>query len=131
MWGTNFPQWIGGDLKWDFTLFGYQGTCGGFVMDRALTLDRGVRYLPVGEVSAGLSIPEGMQILTMKPVDGRWRLVLRDTAMTEREAVLAAPGWDITKVDLRGRRLDEKEWEKKAFSAAPFGIYAFELEQLT
>ena len=71
-----------------------------------------------------------MQILTMKPVDGKWSLVLRDTAMTEREAVLAASGWDITQVDLRGRRLDEKSWERKTFSAVPFGIYAFELEKL-
>ncbi|MBQ7777635.1 MAG: DUF5054 domain-containing protein [Oscillibacter sp.] len=130
MWGTNFPQWIGGDLKWDFTLFGYEGACGGSVMDRALALERGVRCLPVGGASAGLSIPEGMQILTMKPVDGKWSLVLRDTAMTEREAVLAASGWDITQVDLRGRRLDEKSWERKTFSAVPFGIYAFELEKL-
>lgn len=70
-----------------------------------------------------------MQILTMKPVGGKWRLVLRDTAMTEREAVLAAPGWEIAKVDLRGGRLDEKEREKKIFSAVPFGIYAFDLER--
>ena len=69
-----------------------------------------------------------MQILTMKPLGGKWRLVLRDTAMTEREAVLAAPGWEMTQVDLRGGRLDEKEREK-TFSAVPFGIYAFDLER--
>lgn len=130
MWGTNFPQWIGGDLQWRFTLFGYTGACDGAVMGRALALDRGARYLPTCPGVGVLDIPAGMQVLQLRPEAGQWLLYLRDTAMEGRQCQLAAPGWMVGPVDLLGRPAGEPAAERAVFSAAPFGLYGFRLSRI-
>lgn len=130
MWGTNFPQWIGGDLRWDFILFGYEGSCGGQVMDRALALDRGAYYLPLEPFGPKLFLPEGTQILELKPCGGNeWHLTLRDTGLTERRGCLRIPGWSITPSDLRGRALRDSAKDACEFSIRPFGVYGFNLKR--
>ena len=130
MWGTNFPQWIGGSLRWDFTLFGYEGTCDGRIMDRALALDRGAYYLPLEPFEPKLFLPDGMEILGLKPC-GReaWRLTLRDTGLTEREGHLRVPGWTISPADLRGQASGEPSRDICEFSIRPFGVYGFDLKR--
>lgn len=130
MWGTNFPQWIGGSLRWDFTLFGYEGTCDGRIMDRALALDRGAYYLPLEPFEPKLFLPDGMEILGLKPC-GReaWRLTLRDTGLTEREGHLRVPGWTISPADLRGQASGEPSRDICESSIRPFGVYGFDLKR--
>ena len=130
MWGTNFPQWIGGDLHWDFTLFGYAGVCGGAVYARALALDQGARVLPVGAAQAGLTLPDGVQVMALCPTEAGWRLRLRDTALTARTGTLQAPGRRIRPVDLRGSAAGTPAEGEMSFPIAPFGIYSFILEAL-
>ena len=127
MWGTNFPQWMEGDFKWDFTLFGYEGQCGGEVMTRALSLDRAPRLLPIDPVSAPVELPEGVQLVNLKPVAGGWLLILRDTALTERKGTVRAEGWKIAPADLRGNVSGGAEQDAVTFSVAPFGVYGFKL----
>ncbi|WP_455581889.1 glycoside hydrolase family 38 N-terminal domain-containing protein [Dysosmobacter sp.] len=129
MWGTNFPQWIGGDLCWDFTLFGYSGCCDGRIMTRALALDRGARYLPIDPVTPELHLPEHMQLLSLKPLENGWQLILRDTGLQPRKAVLHAPRREITPTNLQGHAVGARVWERCSFSAAAMGIYAFTLSQ--
>lgn len=127
MWGTNFPQWIQGNFTWDFTLFGYSGPCGGAVMSRALALDRPPRLLPVDPAPAAWTLPEGMQVVDLYPGEGGWELLLRDTALTERESVLRAEGWQITPTDLRHNPLGAARTGSCPFLAVPFGLYGFKL----
>ena len=131
MWGTNFPQWIRGDLAWDFTLFGYVGPCEGTVMTRALALDREPRLLPIEPVSAALKLPEGMQVVDIKPVEDGWELLLRDTALTERKGTLCMDGWQITATDLRHNLFGRTAKSVYKFQITPFGVYAFKLKKAT
>lgn len=130
MWGTNFPQWIGGDLRWDFTVFGCRDVRSGAVMGRALELDRGARYLPMAQARESLRIPEGMEILSMKPTEDGWFFCLRDTAMTEREAVLRGEGWRITRTDLRQIPLGKEESDLCRFKVSPFGVCGFQIRRV-
>lgn len=129
MWGTNFPQWIGGDLRFDFILFGYEDFRNEAVMSRAMALDRGAQYLPLADHAAPITVPEGMQILRLKPEAEGWRLCLRDTAMMERQALLRADGWRICPTDLRGGQLGDFEDQQYAFVVKPLSIYEFKLKK--
>lgn len=131
MWGTNFPQWIGGKkLSWSFTLFGYQGACGGAVMNRALSLYQGalVREMPV--CTAGLKLPEGVQVMAVRPLDKGWALDLRDTGLTARQGTLEAPGYQITQTDLRGVPCGTAVQAHCSWDIVPFGLYRFVLEEV-
>ena len=130
MWGTNFPQWIGGDLHFDFTLFGYAGACGGEVLTRGLMLDQGARVLPIDPAASGLTLPEGVQVMALRPTGTGWLLRLRDTALTARTGALAAPGRRIRPVNLRGEAAGDPAENEFSFPIVPFGIYSFELEAL-
>lgn len=127
MWGTNFPQWIGGNLTWDFTAFGYEGTCDGCVMNRALALDRGGAYLPASEVRQTMKLPRGMEILLLVPRKDGWFLVLRDTEMESREGTLEAPGWKLYKADLRQNPIGTAKENFCTFNMQKLGVYGFVL----
>lgn len=129
MWGTNFPQWIGGDFVWDFTLFGYDAADRGAVYGRALALAQGACVLPVQAAPGCLTLPEGVQVMAVRPAANGWLLRLRDTACTERAAALAAPGWNIRPVDLRGGAAGRAQEGRYEWPIHPFGIYSFVLEE--
>lgn len=132
MWGTNFPQWIGGDLSWDFTLFGYDGACDGRIMTRALALARGAQWLMSDLHETGLHLPEGVQLMALEPEaqGGSWLLRVRDTALITRTGCLEAPGRRICPVDLRGSVCGEARTGRVEFPIVPFGIYSFRLEDV-
>lgn len=126
MWGTNFPQWLGGDFTYDFTLFGYPDTCGGAVYDRALTLTRGAFALPLAEKHSRLTLPEGVQVVQyLAQADGSRVLTLRDTALTPRTATLSAPGRALAPIDLRGTPAGEETRDALSFDLPAFGIRSF------
>ncbi len=127
MWGTNFPQWIRGDFAWDFTLFGYAGPCGGPVMTRALALDRPPRLMPIAPSTAPFRIPDGMQMISVRPIENGWELLLRDTGLAERNGTLLAAGWEISATDLRHNAYGKVLRSAYEFLISPFGVYAFKL----
>jgi len=132
MWGTNFPQWMGGDFAWDFILFGYDAPCGGDVMGRALALERGARWLPAAPAATpSLTLPDGVQVMALQPAAGEsWLLRLRDTALSARTGKLSVPDRRITPVDLRGGACGAAADGEMCFPITPFGIYSFLLEAL-
>ena len=128
MWGTNFPQWMGGDLSWSFTLFGYEGACGGAVYARALALENGARVLPVQPGESPLRLPSGVQPVSVVPCEnGGLTLCLRDTALAAGKRTLEAPGRTITPVDLRGTPLGKPVRDALAFELPAFGLRSFEI----
>lgn len=129
MWGTNFPQWIEGDLTYAFTLFGYRAPCGGVVMQRALELHQGAVLLPAAPASCNLNLPEGVQVMSLLPCASGWTLRLRDTALSARTGVLGAPGWRIHLVDLVGRSVGQTCDDEIVCDLTPCGVYSFVLEE--
>lgn len=126
MWGTNFPQWIGGDFTFDFTLFGYEAGDESAVYGRALSLTRGARALAIAPAESGLALPDGVQVSQyLAQPDGSALLRLRDTALQSRTAVLRAPGRRILPVDLRGTPCGEETENEISFDLPAFGIRSF------
>lgn len=128
MWGTNFPQWIGGDFDYRFTMFGYDGSADGALYGRALALAQGARVLPAAPAVSGLQLPEGVQVMNFLPEESGWVLHLRDTALTARSVTLRFPGRKITPVDLRGTPLGPSRTDAVTVPVKPFGVLAFRME---
>ena len=129
MWGTNFPQWIRGNMDFHFTVFGYADRCISRVYRRALQLGQGARILSASLCCAGLTLPDGVQVSSLLPNDGGWVLHLRDTALCSRSAVLAAEGWTITPIDLRGSATGAPCSGRITFSMQPYAVRAFRLSK--
>ena len=66
----------------------------------------------------------------MKPTEDGWFFCLRDTAMTEREAVLRGEGWRITRTDLRQIPLGKEESDLCRFKVSPFGVCGFQIRRV-
>lgn len=129
MWGTNFPQWLGGDLKFDVTLFGYTAPDAPYA--RALALYQGVHEVPLAPAQSPLSLPAGVQVVFLRrEAGGALALCLRDTTMSARDLTLAAPGYMIGKTDLRGTPEGAPARDEIRFAMPAFGIKAFRLEEI-
>jgi len=128
MWGTNFPQWIGGDFRFRFTMFGYSGPADGALYGRALALAQGLRVLPAAPAVSDLRLPEGIQVMNFLPEPSGWVLHLRDTALTARSITLGFPGHRLTQVDLRGTPIGSSQMDRIQAPITPFGILAFRVE---
>lgn len=128
MWGTNFPQWIGGNFDFRFTMFGYSGSADGTLYSRALALAQGARVLSTTPAGSGLQLPDGVQVMNFFPERSGWVLHLRDTALTARPITLRFSGRQITPVDLRGTPIGSCQFDAITVPVNPFGILAFRIE---
>ena len=131
MWGTNFPQWISGNLDFRFTLFGYTGSCNSEIYRRALHLSQGAYVLSAQPCTVGLTLPEGAQVISLLPEnESSWLLHLRDTALTDRTALLGAAGWNITPVDLRGTVTGTPHPNQIEVPMHAYSLHAFRLSKM-
>lgn len=131
MWGTNFPQWISGNLDFRFTLFGYTGSCNSDIYRRALHLSQGAYVLSAQPCAVGLTLPEGAQVISLLPEnESSWLLHLRDTALTDRTALLGAAGWNITPIDLRGTVIGTPHPNQIEVPMHAYSLHAFRLSKM-
>ena len=128
MWGTNFPQWMQGTMKFHFTLFGYEGTCDSTVYRRALQLGQGAYVLPAAPCAPALGLPDGVQIVSLLPDQDGWILHLRDTALQTRTVTLEAPGRRLTPLDLRNTPIGPAVSERLELSLHAYGLLAVSLQ---
>lgn len=101
MWGTNFPQWIGGTYTFRYTLFGAQEDEN--VMLRALSLYSGAKVAELPPAHCPVHLPPQVQVSCLKPLNGGTLLRLRDTSGQARSITLqaATPGKTLQKTDLQ------------------------------
>lgn len=129
MWGTNFPQWIGGSFSYQFIIFGEEKGKLKDVTKRALEL----------EEESTFAIPEHMHISLIEPAGRGFNIRLREIAGEERMVTFSYPNSKIYPVDLLGRTLTKdadkindlkKEYKDKVtFKVRPFGLYTFYCEE--
>ena len=129
MWGTNFPQWMGGDLHYSFVLEGLSREEEAELSDRLNRSPEEVRLTKKSLGSLPLKLPAGMRLIGTDPTEGGMLLQLSETSGTPSARTLAAAGCRITPVDLYGRAQGEIREEEYTFEAAAFGIQAFLLEK--
>lgn len=129
MWGTNFPQWMGGDLHYSFVLEGLSREEEAELSDRLNRSPEEVRLTKKSLGSLPLKLPAGMRLIGTDPTEGGMLLQLSETSGTPSARTLAAAGCRITPVDLYGRAHGEIREEEYTFEAAAFGIQAFLLEK--
>lgn len=129
MWGTNFPQWMGGDLHYSFVLEGLSCEEEAELSDRLNRSPEEVRLTKKSLGSLPMKLPAGMRLIGTDPTEGGMILQLSETFGTSSARTLAAAGCRITPVDLYGRAQGESREEAYTFEAVAFGVQAFLLEK--
>jgi alpha-mannosidase len=127
MWGTNFPQWIGGNLSYRYMLFGIEKAQEEAVMERAAILTEGVEL--TGNILAKdlVRFPEHMQLINVRYKNEG--LILRFKELAGKEALrrIYAKGYNITPIDLKNTVPGEGCSENLEFHVKPYGIYSFQI----
>lgn len=121
MWGTNFPQWIEGNFRFRFMLWGSRPGGEDSAPAKAAAVLRGPEpILPPG-------VPADMELVHTRVEDGTLYITLRDHGGVAAEKVLRAPGARIAAADLLGRVTGECQRDEMHFQARPYGLSCFAL----
>ncbi len=129
MWGTNFPQWFGGDLSYRYVLYGFKKDQEADNLERASMLQEGIEVTSHSLVMDCLTLPEHMQVISVREVmDG---LVIRLRELSGRSATrkLRIDGYDIVPADLNNNVCGSQVPELLEFEVKPYGIYSFLLKK--
>jgi len=125
MWGTNFPQWIGGNLQYRFILFGFEADKAANVMERAAELRMGVETT-YNKLEKDFGIfPEHMQLINVRKAKDGIILRFRDLSGENATRRLKVNGCYITPINLRNIAVDKSCFEECEFNVQPYGIYSF------
>jgi hypothetical protein len=131
MWGTNFPQWIGGDLTYRYILFGIEKSQEEIVMERAAVLCEGVELTGTKLEKDLTELPEHMQLINARNKNGGLVLRFKDLAGKEAQRRICVKDYDIMPVDLNNIAIGMSCSECFEFSVKPYGVYSFQLTKQT
>lgn len=129
MWGTNFPQWVGGNLTYRFILFGYEKREETQLMERSRELSGEVEVTTQEIRNIGLTIPEQMDLLNIRQEHECFVLRLKDLSGKVRSGKITLPGYNIVAVDYYLRQKDSIKREEYDFEIQPYGIFSFLVKQ--
>lgn len=127
MWGTNFPQWIGGNLSYRYMLFGVEKAQEEAVMERAAVLTEGVELTGNRLEKELVRFPEHMQLINARYKNEGLILRFKDLAGKEALRRIGVKGCNITPIDLKNTPSGEGCSEKLEFYVKPYGIYSFQI----
>lgn len=122
MWGTNFPQWIGGSFRYRFTLFGYMPKTP--VYGRALGLYQGAQGVKYHAAACPFKLPEQVQVMEFSG-DGRAGLLrLRDTSGLARQVEITAQDkyYSLWQADLLGTATGKEVKQRLSAQLAQYGV---------
>ncbi|WMJ90600.1 hypothetical protein [Anaerocolumna sp. MB42-C2] len=129
MWGTNFPQWTGGDLCYRYILYGFDQEKEKCNLEKAAMLKMGAEITGNTLTTEDLKLPEHMQLINAREdADG---IVIRLKDLMGEEAVrkIVLNGYVITPIDLYNRVTGEKNTGEYTFTVKSYGIYSFLLSR--
>jgi hypothetical protein len=129
MWGTNFPQWISGDLNYSYVLFGFEKAQEDLVMERAVALQEGIEITRNRLDKEIAKFPEHMQLINARIVNNgliiRFKDVLGEIACRK----LQVENFTITPIDLHNKPSGESVFQEYDFMVKPYGVYSFLLSK--
>ncbi len=129
MWGTNFPQWIGGDLCYRYMLYGFSGDEETFNLEKAAVLKEGAEITGSTLDTEDLKLPDHMQLINVRKEQDNIVIRLKELQGEEAVRKLALNGYTITPVDLYNREIGKKMAGEYTFTVKPYGIYSFLLSE--
>lgn len=125
MWGTNFPQWIGGNLRYRFVLRGAS-------RDEAANASAWAAKIACPETETlpeSVTLPQGMELLHTCLEGESVYITLRDLLGVSEERKLCVPGRKIQRTDLLHRDAGTACRDTCAFQVRPYGIHVFRITQ--
>ncbi|MDO4306178.1 MAG: DUF5054 domain-containing protein [Eubacteriales bacterium] len=129
MWGTNFPQWQGGDASYRFVIRGYEEREEESLMEQCALHAEGVETVPLPVSSSGLKLPKGMELMNLKQDEKGLILVARDLSGMEGREVLEVPGYRIYETDYYGRAVGDPCEDRVGFQRKKYGLHLFRAEK--
>ncbi len=130
MWGTNFPQWIGGDASYRYILFGFDKDESPSVQERAAVLMEGVEPTCNRLERDLCTFPAHMQLINARQEETGLILRFRDLSGEAASRQLEAKGQAITSIDHNNRVTGNSAKELLTFDVRPYGIHSFLLTAL-
>lgn len=131
MWGTNFPQWIGGNLEFRFeiTFFDRKDTDGAKAWMEMLETSEncGKTEGNVGN-NENIRFPEGMKLIGARKAGKGSCLYFSDVWGKNGRRFFSAKGYRICRQDLMGRPGSFYK-DEITFDAASYGVECFYLEK--
>lgn len=130
MWGTNFPQWTGGDLRFSFSLSGIKRDGERGLVQKFNSMPELVQVTRNYFEKTDITLPRQMRLIGIDPAKDGMLIQLADVSGEASERCLAVKGCRITPADLYGRPQGESVKERCEFEAAAFGVQSFLLEKI-
>ena len=124
MWGTNFPQWIEGDMAFEFDVFSVAPSEAGSIYARAAALAEDPDGL--GGVECPFALSEGLRFDALRPQDGGWLLCVQNLEAKPNAGRVCRDGWRFEETDLLGRPAGGASGDGAAETVfAPYALRAF------
>lgn len=120
MWGTNFPQWIEGDLRFRFTLWG--GTA-------AQAADAPARAASVclGAAEPMPGVPDDLSLVHTQQENGTLYILLRNYSGASGSRRIQIPGAVLHEVDLLRRPRGDPRRDELEIAMRPYGLHCIAL----
>lgn len=125
MWGTNFPQWIGGDMEFRFEISCFDRKDADETKEWMKMLENCEKSVPAAE---NTGFPEGMKLIGTRKYGKGFCLYFAEIWGRNGERTFTAKGCRICLHDLMGRS-GKLYHETISFDAAAYGVQCFYLER--
>ena len=131
MWGTNFPQWTGGDFTFRFRLQGFvPEQTQKDIPAECLKHTGGVAVMDTPLPETGLRFPEHMKLIGAEKLDENRRiLTFQELEGKKEREMIRAKGWEIAECDLNGTPMEAGYknlcGETCVFTSVAYGISSF------
>jgi len=130
MWGTNYPQWISGDLCYRYVLFGFNNEQESSVMERAAMLKEGVELTRNNLRKEFGKFPEHMQLINARNEKAGMVLRFKDLSGEDTWRKIKVKDYSITPIDLSNIAIGKSSEEEQEFQIKPYGIYSFLISKI-
>ena len=137
MWGTNFPQWFGGDFKFRFTITSHLKADIQEQYYQVLNKSENVLAMlsdmdaATTDMAKLFSIPEYLRPSALENHDGTYILRVRETQGKEHEVQIDIPKgiMNARVVNLKGDLLTKAQGDLLTYKAHEYGIYNIAWEE--
>lgn len=120
MWGTNFPQWIEGDLRFRFTLWG--GTAG-----QAADAPARAASVCLGTAEPMPGVPDDLSLVHTQQENGTLYILLRNYSGASGPRRIRMPGAVLREVDLLRRPRGDPRRDELEIAMRPYGLHCIAL----
>lgn len=122
MWGTNFPQWIEGNLRFRFTLWG--GTAG-----QAADAPARAASVCLGTAEPMPGVPDDLSLVHTQQENGTLFILLRNYSGASVPRWIRMPGAVLREVDLLRRLRGDPRRDELEIAMRPYGLHCIALER--